>query len=97
MTYQIKDFNDKDEPLEVPKNHTDPTKSDQPNHSLNNQTRTIDLTNAPVIITDNNTFKKLLNLETKCSVYSQTFSNEIAEHANVCAEAKLEEFANSKE
>ena len=52
----IIDFNDKDEPLEGPKNHTDPTKSDQPNHNSNDQTRTIDLTNTPVIITGNNKF-----------------------------------------
>ena len=43
------------------------------------------------IITDNNKFKEPLNLETKCPVCSQMFSNEeIAEHANVCAEAKFE-------
>ena len=94
----IIDFNDKDESLEWLKNHTDPTKSDQPNHNSNDQTRTIDLTNMLVIITDNNKFKKPLNLETKCPVCSQMFSNEeIAEHANVCAEAKFEESANSKE
>ena len=94
----IIDVNDKDEPLEGPKNHTDPAKSDQPNHNSNNQTRTIDLTNTPVIIKDNNKFKKPLNLETKCPVCSQMFSNEeIAEHANVCPEAKFEESANSNE
>ena len=50
------------------------------------------------IITDNNKFKEPLNLETKCPVCSQMFSNEeIAEHANVCPEAKFEESANSKE
>ena len=27
------DFNDKDEPLEGPKSHTNPTKSDQPSHN----------------------------------------------------------------
>ena len=57
-----------------------------------------DLTNTPVIITDNNKFKKPLNLETKFPVCSQMFSNEeIAEHPNGCAEAKFEESANSKE
>ena len=61
-------FNDKDEPLEGPNIHTDPTKSDQPNHNSNDQTGTIDLTNTPVIVTDNNKFKKPLNLETKCPV-----------------------------
>ena len=91
-------FNDKDKPLEGPNIHTDPTKSDQPNNNSNDQTRTIDLTNTPVIITDNNKFKKPLNLETKCPVCSQMFSNEeIAEHAKVCPEAKFEESANSKE
>ena len=80
------DFNDKDEPLEGPKNHTDPTKFDQPNHNSNDQTRTIGLTNRPVTITDNNKFKKPLNLETKCPVCSRMFSDEeIAEKANpVC-------------
>ena len=52
----IIDFNDKDEPLERPKNHTDPTNSDQPKHNSNDQTRTIDLTNTPVIITGNDKF-----------------------------------------
>ena len=94
----IIDFNDKDEPLEGPKNHNDPTKSGQPNHNSNDQTRTIYLTNTPVIIEDNNKSKKPLNLETKYPVCSQMFSNEeIAEHANVCAETKFEESANSKE
>ena len=94
----IIDFNDKDESLEGPKNHTDPTKSDQPNHNSNDQTRTIDLTNTPVIIIDNNKFKKLPNLETKCPVCSQMFLNEeVAEHANVCTETKFEESENSKE
>ena len=37
-------------------------------------------------------------MEMKCPVCSQMFSNEeIAEYANVCAEAKFEESANSKE
>ena len=63
-------FNDKDEPLEGPKNHTSPTKSDQPNHNSNDQTRAIDLTNTPVVITDSNKFKKPLNLEAKCPVCS---------------------------
>ena len=94
----IIDFNDKDEPLERPKNHTDPTNSDQPNHNSNDQTRTIDLTKRPVGITDNNKFKKPLNLETKYLVCSQMFSNEeIAEHANVRAEVKCEKSSNSKE
>ena len=94
----IINFNDKDEPLEGPKSHADPTNSDQPNHNSNDQTRTIDLTNKPVIITDNNKCKKPLTLETKCPVCSQMFSNEeIAEHAEVCTEAKFEESANSKE
>ena len=58
----------------------------------------MDLTNTLVIITDNNKFKKPLNLERKCPVCSQMFSNEeIAEHANVCAVAKFEESADSKE
>ena len=71
----IIDFNDKDEPLEGPKNHTNPTKSDQPNHNSNDHTRTIDLTNTSVTITDKNKFKKPLNLETKCPVCIQIFSN----------------------
>ena len=37
----IRDFNYKDEPLEGPKNHTVPTKSDQPTHNSNDQTRAI--------------------------------------------------------
>ena len=50
------------------------------------------------IITDNSKFKEPLNLETKCPVSSQIFSNEeIAERANVCTEAEFEESANSKE
>ena len=61
----IIDFNDKDEPLEGPKNHNDPTKSGQPNHNSNDQIRTIYLTNTPFIIEDNNKSKKPLNLETK--------------------------------
>ena len=94
----IIDFNDKDEPLEGPKNHNDPTKSGQSNHNSNDQTRTIYLTNTPVIIEDNNKSKKPLNLEAKCPVCSQMFSNEeIADHANVCAETKFKESANSKE
>ena len=52
----------------------------------------------PVVITDNNKFKKLFNLETKYPVCSQMISNEeIAEHVNMCVEAKFEESANSKE
>ena len=66
----IIDFNDKDEPLEEPENHTDSTKSDQPNHNSNDQTATIDITNTPVIIKDNNKFKKPLKLETKCPICS---------------------------
>ena len=94
----IIDFNDKDEPKKKKKNHNDPTKSGQPNHNSNDQIRTIYLTNTPFIIEDNNKSKKPLNLETKCSVCSQIFSNEeIAEHANVCTETKFEESANSKE
>ena len=53
----IIDFNDKDERLEGLKNHTNPTIFDQPNHNSNDQTRTINITNTPVIITDNNKFK----------------------------------------
>ena len=57
-----------------------------------------DLTDTPVIITDSNTYKNPFNLETKCPVCNQMFSNEeIAEDANVCAEVKFEESANSKE
>ena len=41
----IIDFNNKDEPLEWPKNHTNSTKSDQPNHNSNNETRTKDVLN----------------------------------------------------
>ena len=79
------DFNDKDEPFERPKNHNNPTKSDQPNHNSNDQT----------IIKDNNKPKKPLNLETKCLVCSQMFSNEeITKHAKVCAKAQI---ANSKQ
>ena len=92
------DFNDKDEPFEGPKNHTDAANCDQPYHNSNDQTRTIDLTHTSIIITDNNKFKKSLYLETKCPICSQMISNEeIAEHANACAEAKFEESANSKE
>ena len=94
----IIDFNEKDEPLEGPKNHADPTKSDQPNHNSNDQNRTIDITNTPFIITDSNKFKKPLNSETNCPACSQMFFNEeVAEHANRCAEAKFEESANSEE
>ena len=94
----IIDFNEKDEPLEGPKNHADPTKSDQPNHNSNDQNRTIDITNTPFIITDSNKFKKPLNSETNCPACSQMFFNEeVAEHANGCAEAKFEESANSEE
>ena len=64
------DFKDKDELLEGPKNHTHATKPDQPNHNSNDQTRIIDLTNTPVIIKDNNKFKKPLNLEKRCPVCS---------------------------
>ena len=56
----IIDFNNKNEPLEGSKNHTDFAKSVQPNHNSSSRSKTLDLTNTPFIITDNNKFEKPL-------------------------------------
>ena len=82
----ITDFNDKAEPLEGPKSH--PTKSEQPNHNSNDQTRTEDLTNTPVIITDNNKFKKPLNLETNVQYADKCFLMKKLPNMRTCAQRR---------
>ena len=82
----ITDFNDKAEPLEGPKSH--PTKSEQPNHNSNDQTRTEDLTNTPVIITDNNKFKKPLNLETNVQYADKCFLMKKLPNMRTCVQRR---------
>ena len=82
----ITDFNDKAEPLEGPKSH--PSKSEQPNHNSNDQTRTEDLTNTPVIITDNNKFKKPLNLETNVQYADKCFLMKKLPNMRTCAQRR---------